>query len=134
MINEYGGFQSKPEPSNKEVWYSYSISTAECNRTNSTISRYRNKIRLNAVNGTQALEFIKRSQLYINKSPKDEYYYVDASKRYRPDLLSFELYGTPELYWVILECNNLNTPLDMETTLTLRVPSLSSIINNRQVI
>lgn len=131
MFSEY---QTKIEPTNKEVWYSGTINSATSSRNNSTLNRYTNKINLFYFDGTKVTEFIKKSQLYPEQSLDDQYYFVDASKRYRPDLIAQELYGTPILYWVILSANNLARPLDVKTNMTLRIPSLSSVLQNGRLI
>lgn len=129
------GILRNPEPTGREVWYASSIVNLESpNQANVTLNRYKNKIYLDTYTGIQACEFIKKSQIYIPESADDSYYFVDASKRRRPDLISYEIYGTPLLYWVILSCNDLATPLELETNMTLRCPSLSALINNKKVL
>jgi len=127
MNNEY---QTHLEPSNREVWFSSTLSDVYSDRDNNTLSRYRNKIRLTSYTGVTFLEFIKKSQLYLEVSTDDQYYFVDASKQYRPDLISNEVYGSPIYYWVILSCNNLISPLQVRTNLTLRLPPLGEILNH----
>lgn len=127
MNNQY---QTHIEPTNREVWYSSTISDVYSDRSSTTLSRYRNKIRLTSYTGYTFLEFVKKSQLVLDVSPEDQYYFVDASKQYRPDLISNEIYGSPIYYWVILSCNNLISPLQVRTNLTLRIPPLGAILNN----
>ena len=128
-------YQTITEPSNQSIWYSGFISNAiSQNCDSSTLNRYKNKINLVNIQGTRVLEFIRKTQLYIEPANDDQYYFVDSSKRYRPDLISLEMYGTPILYWVILICNNLSHPLEVKTNMTLRIPQLSTILNNGRVI
>lgn len=127
-------YQIHTEPSMQEIWYSNFLNSISQQTTEGTLNRYKNKIYLTSYTGVHTIEFIKRSQLYLKEDPTDTYYFVDASKRYRPDLISLEMYGTPILYWVILECNNLFTPLDVETNLTLRIPSLSRILRDGRLV
>ena len=128
-------YQTRYEPSGKEVWYSsYIVNANSPKRSTSSLSRYTNKITLTTVSGITVLEFIRKSQLYIEPSDSDQYYFVDASKRYRPDIIANEMYGTPILYWVILSCNNLSSPLQVETNMTLRIPQLTTLFNNEKVI
>lgn len=128
-------YQTITEPSNQSIWYSGFISNAiSQNYDSSTLNRYKNKINLVNIQGTRVLEFIRKTQLYIEPANDDQYYFVDSSKRYRPDLISLEMYGTPILYWVILICNNLSHPLEVKTNMTLRIPQLSTILNNGRVI
>lgn len=132
MNNQY---QDIVEPSGKETWYSDYISQAVSpKRSSSTLNRYKNKITLTTISGITSYEFIRKSQLYIEPHDDDQFYFVDASKRYRPDIISNEMYGTPILYWVILSCNNLSSPLQVETNMTLRIPQLTTLFNEEKVI
>lgn len=132
MNNQY---QSIQEPSGMEVWYSSYISTADSPKhSSSTLSRYKNKINLSTISGISVIEFIRKSQLYLEPDATDQFYFVDASKRFRPDIIAHELYGTPLLYWVILACNNLTSPLEVETNMTLRIPRLARLLSNERVI
>ena len=126
--------QKNPEPSYMDTWYSGLVKTVEQDRINSTLSRYRNKRIITLIDGTTFIEFIRKSMLFTNIAPTDQYYFTSAGKKLRPDLLSYELYGTPIFYWVILSDNNLVSSLQMKTNLTLRVPTLSNIVNNNKLI
>lgn len=126
--------QKNLEPTYTEVWYSNLVTNVELSQSNSTLSRYKNKRVLTLFDNTTFIEFIRKSQLYTEKASTDQYYFIDVSKRLRPDLLSYELYGTPIFYWVLLSDNNLVSPLQAKTNLTLRVPSLSNIVNNSKLI
>lgn len=131
MQNEY---QTTPEPSGKETWYSASINAVTSGSRVNTMNRYLNKVSLVYFDGTKVTEFIKKSQLYPEPSDDDQYYFVDASKRFRPDIIAQEVYGTPLLYWVILSANHLARPLDVKTNMTLRVPSLNTILRNGRLL
>lgn len=123
------------EPDGMEIWYSSHVSDViEPPRSSSTLNRYKNKLQLVDSTGVRMIEFIKQSQLYLEPRDDDQYYFVDASKRYRPDAISMEVYGTPILYWVILMCNNLSHPLDVKTNMTLRIPRLSTLFDNERVL
>lgn len=130
----YNPLQRNQEPSYTDVWYSGLVTEVRSDRSNSTLSRYKNKRVLTLFDKTTFIEFIRKSMLYTDKAPGDQYYFVDSGKRLRPDLLSYELYGTPIFYWVILSDNNLVSPLQVKTNLTLRVPELSNIVNNEKII
>lgn len=123
------------EPIGADIWYSSYISQAISPKISTgTLNRYKNKINLITMNGTRVIEFIKQSQLVLPKGEGDKYYFVDSSKRYRPDLISLEMYGTPNLYWVILACNNLSHPLQVKTNMTLRIPALSAILDDGRLV
>lgn len=126
--------QKNLEPSYQATWYSSLVKIVEVDETNSTLSRYRNKRIITLFDNTTFIEFIRKSMLYTPIAADDQYYFTPAAKKTRPDLLSYELYGTPIFYWVILSDNNLVSPLQMRTNLTLRVPNLAAIVNNSQII
>lgn len=127
-------YQINQEPTGQQVWYSSAISYVHSkNINNRTLNRCTSKLRLTSRDGITALEFIKRSQIYIPPSRTDQIYYIDASKKYRPDLIAAEVYGTPTLYWVILSCNDLRHPLELEVGLNIRIPNISSIIHDRRI-
>lgn len=126
--------QKHVEPSYQTTWYSSLVKEVETNQSNSTLSRYRNKRIITLFDNTTFIEFIRKDMLYTAVSAEDQYYFVPAGKKTRPDLLSYDLYGTPIFYWMILSDNNLVSPLQMKTNLTLRVPSLASIVNNAKII
>lgn len=126
--------QRNLEPTFKEAWYSGLVKEVESSISNATLSRYKNKRVLTLFDNTTFIEFIRKSQLYTEKDPTDQYYFVEAGKRVRPDLISNDLYGTPIFYWVILSDNNMVSPLQAKTNLTLRVPSLANIVNNKKLI
>ena len=133
-MNGNNPYQTNPEPSNREVWYAPSVSDLNYKAQNNPyMNRYLNKIKITDSSNNKFVEQIKRSQIYIPESSDDTYYYVDASKRYRPDMISYELYGTPVLYWVILSCNGLKHPLELETGLTVRIPPLQSVLNDERI-
>lgn len=126
--------QKRLEPSSREIWYSSIVTNVANNRTNSTLDRYANKNRITLRDGTTFIEFIRKSMLYTQEASTDQYYFVDAGKRLRPDLISYELFGTPIFYWLVLSDNNLVSSLQAQTNLTLRIPTLSDIVNNQKII
>lgn len=126
--------QKHVEPSYTDVWYSSLVVNVESKKTNSTLSRYKNKRVLTLFDKTTFIEFIRKSMIYTDKAPTDQYYFIEAGKKFRPDLISYELYGTPIFYWIILSDNNSVSPLQVRTNLTLRVPELSNIVNNGKII
>ncbi len=41
----------------------------------------------------------------VSSEPDDFLYTIEPQYTYRPDLLSYDLYGTPELWWVFIQRN-----------------------------
>lgn len=134
MIVLNNKYQVHPEPSMQQTWYSTIVTNVESVRTYNTTSRYKNKRRLTLLDGTTFIEFIRHSMLYLEEHDTDQYYFVMASKKQRPDILSLDLLGVSTFYWVILANNHLASPLQMKNDLTLRVPSLTRVINNEKMI
>jgi hypothetical protein len=126
--------QKNEEPTYQETWYSSLVKIVETDISNSTLSRYRNKRIITLFDNTTFIEFIRKSMIYTPVAAEDQYYFTPAGKKNRPDLLSYELYGTPIFYWIILSDNNLVSPLQMSANLTLRVPSLPNIVNDSKII
>lgn len=67
----------------------------------------------------------------IGFSDDDEYVRVEARHQYRLDNLSYDLYGTASLGWVIVRLNmdTIKDPIrDVKEGLILRVPKLDRIL------
>lgn len=63
-------------------------------------------------------------------SRRPEYYTVKPQHQYRPDLLSYDLYGNSNYWWVIalLNMNQLQDPIrDLKTGMVIRVLARSDI-------
>jgi len=54
----------------------------------------------------------------------DQYYTLSAGDVGRPDLISYQFYGTPAFYWIILWINNIADPFEgMYPGMLLRIPT-----------
>ena len=42
---------------------------------------------------------------------------------YRPDLVSFDIFGTPDFWWRIMEANGMKDILEFKSGVTLRLPT-----------
>jgi hypothetical protein len=66
----------------------------------------------------------------IPKSPDDITFLINQTYQYRPDLLSFDLYETPNLWWVFYQ-RNPNTltkpPLDFVIDTQIYLPKISTL-------
>lgn len=66
----------------------------------------------------------------IPKEIDDTIMIINQTYQYRPDLLSFDLYGTPTLWWVFYQ-RNPNTltapPLDFAAGKKIYLPKLSTL-------
>lgn len=73
---------------------------------------------------------ILRSNINIPESGQDNFVTVEGKHIKRPDLLSQESYGRPDLWWVIIDINGIRQPL-LELTVgqELRVPPLRLVLD-----
>ena len=66
----------------------------------------------------------------IPKDPSDVQYKIDNIYQHRPDLLAYDLYGVPGLWWVFYQ-RNPNTltkpPLDFVMNTNIYIPKLSTL-------
>jgi len=61
----------------------------------------------------------------IPSDSTDKFYVLEAGDVGRADLISYKMYKTPGLYWVILYMNNIIDPFeDMYPGMLLRIPTL----------
>jgi len=60
-------------------------------------------------------------------------YTIDRIYAYRPDLLAFDLYGTPRLWWVFAQRNpnEIEDPIyDFKPGVTIQLPKLTTLQND----
>ena len=66
----------------------------------------------------------------IPKEADDTLFKINQTYQYRPDMLAFDLYERPELWWVFYQ-RNPNTltapPWDFQAGVTIYVPKISSL-------
>lgn len=67
---------------------------------------------------------------YVNPSNEDGIMTLDSKYNKRPDLLSYDLYGTPQLWWVFMLRNPdiIKDPInDFLTNITIYTPDSNSV-------
>jgi hypothetical protein len=66
----------------------------------------------------------------IPKEPDDQYFAINLTYQYRPDLLAFDLYNNPTLWWVFYQ-RNPNTlsapPLDFKSGTQIYLPKITTL-------
>lgn len=66
----------------------------------------------------------------IPKLPDDLQFTINQTYQYRPDMLAFDLYETPTLWWVFYQ-RNPNTlsapPLDFAAGVTIYLPKITTL-------
>lgn len=66
----------------------------------------------------------------ITKLPGDQYFTINSTYQYRPDLLSFDLYDDSNLWWVFYQrnTNTLNKPpLDFTSGTQIYLPNINTL-------
>jgi hypothetical protein len=53
---------------------------------------------------------------------KDRFMIITKNREYRPDLVSFEEYGTVSFWWKIMEANGMKDILEFEAGKNIRLP------------
>lgn len=69
----------------------------------------------------------------VSAEPDDFFYKIEPQYMYRPDLLSFDLYGTPKLWWVFMQRNIdvMQDPIfDFKPGLSIYIPKKSSLFSS----
>lgn len=66
----------------------------------------------------------------IPKNPDDQYFTINGTYQYRPDLLAFDLYDNANLWWVFYQ-RNPNTlqkpPLDFTSGTQIYLPRITTL-------
>lgn len=69
-------------------------------------------------------------ETYIRKpyviSGNEKVMSISKGVEYRPDLVSFEVYGFPDLWWKIMEANGIADVFDFKAGRTILLPNLTS--------
>lgn len=69
----------------------------------------------------------------ITSQDDDTIYTIDRIYAYRPDLLAYDLYGSPRLWWVFAQRNpdQLEDPIyDFAPGVSIKLPKLSNLKND----
>jgi len=80
------------------------------------------------VDGVSYLDFW--SEITISSSTSDTLISLDSKYQYRADLLSYDLYGTPQLWWVFMirNPNIIKDPIwDFVTGINIYTPAKNSL-------
>ncbi len=69
----------------------------------------------------------------IPKSQDDSVYIIESQYKYRPDLLAYDLYGDPKLWWIFVNRNReiLKDPIyDFIPGITIYCPRKEDLLNS----
>lgn len=90
-------------------------------------TRYTNGIL--ATNRSRKDFLVLRKSLNLTEDSTDTFILITQQYEKRPDLLSTAAYGTPELWWVIYEFNNIRDPFfELKSGQILRIPELNRVL------
>ena len=91
-------------------------------------SRYRGST-ITSVETTDGLQnyTILKLPIEVSETEEDFYIEIDSSNEYRPDMLSYQVYGTPDYGWALMEINTLRSFKDLTLRRRLRIPPLDII-------
>jgi hypothetical protein len=56
------------------------------------------------------------------RNDKDVFTVINKTREYRPDLISFEHYGTVSFWWKIMEANGMKDILEFQAGKNIRLP------------
>lgn len=108
------------------LFYSNDIKTIYIPNEADSHSRYQTKIRLLNTKGELAVRMIRVRDLAFDDQDS-VVHVVQSTEEYRPDLISYQYFGTSEYSWVILAANDLSTPFEMKFGMKLLIPSIASL-------
>ena len=63
----------------------------------------------------------KKNNSY-SPSTNDKYTVITKGYEYRPDLVSYQAYGTPDFWWKIMEVNGIKDIFDFKSGLNIVIP------------
>ena len=69
----------------------------------------------------------------LTSEEDDQSYTIERTYAYRPDLLAYDLYGSPRLWWVFAQRNpdQIEDPIyDFETGVTIKLPKPGNVSND----
>jgi hypothetical protein len=55
--------------------------------------------------------------------PDDKFYEIQKEMEFRPDLVSNQFYGTPDLWWRIMEVNKMIDIMEFRSGRNIRIPN-----------
>lgn len=91
-------------------------------------SRYRNST-ITSVETSDGLQnyTILKLPIDVPENEFDFYVEIDSTNEFRPDMLSYQVYDTPDYGWAIMEVNNKRSFKDLKSGTRLRIPPLDII-------
>jgi len=72
--------------------------------------------------GYLTFETYKRNKNTTPESSEDQFTLLTAKYEYRPDLLSYDVYGFPDYWWKIMQINNIWDVFEFTAGKNIRIP------------
>ena len=69
----------------------------------------------------------------LTSEQDDQSYTIERTYAYRPDLLAYDLYGTPRLWWVFIQRNpdEIEDPIyDFKPGVTIQLPKKENVLKD----
>lgn len=89
-------------------------------------SRYRNSTVTEVERDGESEEYVVlRKIVNIPLTEEDKYVTITQQSQFRPDIISNEVYDTPDYGWAIMEANNIRSFVELKQRVRLRIPPLS---------
>jgi hypothetical protein len=99
----------------------YEISNIKASSLFVSSSRYKNSdVVYYGDNKLLTINIYKRKSTPLSKN--DKFTVITPGTEYRPDLLSYKAYGTPDFWWKIMEFNGIKDIYDFKSGLNIRLP------------
>lgn len=91
-------------------------------------SRYRGST-ITSVDTSEGLQnyTILKLPIVVPETEYDFYVEIDSTNEFRPDILSYQVYGTPDYGWALMEINTLRSFKDLTMRRRLRIPPLDVV-------
>ena len=102
------------------------------NTSKDKTSRYRNHWRVLDNEGDLYQE--SYNELTITSNSADKIHEVKAGEENRLDLISYNYYGSPLLWWVIAEASDITNPFNVPIGTLLRIPANKTLYGSKGIL
>lgn len=111
------------------TWFDTSCVAVSTQRKDETeIDRYKNRFLIETDVGNVQLSFFHKKYMTFEDTESTQYFFVSAKYEHRPDLIAYNVYGSPLYYWIVLAANNMKSFWELEVNLTIKLPDLMSVL------
>lgn len=68
-----------------------------------------------------------KKPISVPEGENDIYVTLDEQNQFRPDILSFQVYGDPNFGWAIMEINDIRSFVELKRGVRLRIAPIESV-------